>query len=162
MSFHATLNQWLAGYLGETVIAAYQGGDRPATPYVMTNITDVGPLYQVPRDEFRECLDMPDENGGTAETVTDVEYRVSVHAYGDDPRALLTPLIGVRYLTQAMHPMLPWKLQEVGQIQFVPEMVNTEWEDRAIVRLIFHGVHRETRDGDVVETVADITVEEAV
>lgn len=160
MTFHRTLNAWLAGLTGQKVIAARQGAPRPATPYLMTNITGVEPVSQVPRDVIHDATNVPDANGGTAESVTDIEYRVSVHAYGDDPTTLLLPLVGVKHLAQTMQPMAPWKLHEVGRIESVPEMVNAEWEERAIVRLTFHGIHREEQPGDVAETVAEITVAE--
>lgn len=160
-TFQRALNSWLADLTGLTVIASHMGAPRPVRPYIMTNITDVAPLSQVPRDVIHAATSVPEENGGTAESVTDIEYRVSVHAYGDDPTAILLPLVGVKHLAQTMQPMAPWKLHEVGRVQSVPEQVNAEWEDRAILRLGFHGIHREERVGDVAESVAGITVAEA-
>lgn len=156
MSFHRTFNEWLIAYTGATVIAAYQGQDRPALPYLMTNVTDRLPIYQNPRDiTWSEDADDGDQSLLTA--VQDIEWRVSVHAYGPDPLELLAPIMAAKHLVEATWPLLPYRLHEVGRASFVPEIVENQWEPRAVLRVICHGIQRETRPGEVIETQGALT-----
>ncbi|WP_157968863.1 hypothetical protein [Tropicimonas sp. IMCC34011] len=139
-----------------TVIKAYQSGHRPDLPYLTSNITDRLILSQTPRDVIYGEAD----GAPIVEAVHDVEWRVTVQAYGPDPMALLAPLSGVKHLPRATESLAPYRLHEVGRAQFVPEKIQTGWEPRASVRVICHGIHRESRPGEVAEaTVPAINFE---
>lgn len=170
MSFHRTFNLWLAEVygtsgasqidantiIGLSIIAAYQGQGRPALPYITTNVTDRVILSQQPRDVILGDVD----GTPTYTTIHDVEWRVTVQAHGGEPLAILSRLSGIKHLPGAQKALEPYRLHEVGRATFVPEMIGTKWEPRASVRLICHGIHRETRFGEpTAATVPAINIE---
>lgn len=124
-----TIRAWVAGVCGLHPIPYAPDKPRPPLPYLMANLTGVAPLA----DHAHRYIE-----GETSRVIADIELRVSLHAYGPDPLALLRPLIGVRDVPQALAPLGAIRLHRVGLAEYVPELVGTAYEPRAHQRLVFH------------------------
>ena len=157
MSYLDTIVPWIAGLTGQTVIQAYQNASRPALPYVMANLTGEVPLTQHPARILRTGTD----EEPTDTIITDLELRVSVHAYGDDPLGTLRAFAGIKHLPDVCAPLGAIRLQEVGRAEFVPELVGADYEPRAVLRLIFHAPTTGVHPGSVVETAPVTVIEES-
>ena len=148
------IRDWIGGLTGIRPIPYAVDRPRPARPYLMQHLTDVAPLTQAPARTLRGGSD----EAPTDTIISDVELRVSLSAYGDAAMDRLTVFAGVKYLPDVCAPLGAVRLQEVGRIQRVPELVGTAYEDRAIISLIFHapvtGVHQGTsvEDAQVIIT----------
>lgn len=146
---HSAVVRWLTARTGQLVIKADQAGDLPALPYVMVNYTGSDETRSHPQDI--EYEDRGIAVGVDAFPILEVEWRYSVHAYGDNPTDALRPIRSAYHLSQANEPLLPGLIiHEISQIRDVPDYVNEAWEPRAQMDFIVRGL---TRDGVLIDTI---------
>jgi hypothetical protein len=144
---HSRLVQWLRGVVSTTVIKAYQGGQAPALPYVMVNMTGMVVLRQHPG----EVLYSEASGRVTSRPEQDVEWRFSVHAYGESPTDILRPVLTAYQIPQAQEPLLPALfIHECSQIRYIPEWINDQWQPRANMDVIMRGL---ITDGFVIDVI---------
>ena len=148
-----TIRDWIGDLTGIRPIPYAPDKPRPARPYLMLHLTDVAPLTQAPA----HILPTGDDADPTDTIITDTELRTSLHAYGDDAVDRLTIFAGVRHLPSVCAPLGAIRLHEVGRIESVPELVGTKYEDRSILRLIFHAPAIGVHPGSAIK-VAPVTV----
>lgn len=150
----ATLVRWVASITGVTVIQAHQSGQRPATPYVMVDLTDVAQTgVHTPHVDFAET---DNDNAAGEKIVTGVpalplEWRFQVHSYGENATNVLRPLASVVHLPQLTEQLRPLIVFDVGRISDIPEWVNNEWEPRAVVQINLRGFASDAFTIDVID-----------
>lgn len=151
--------RWIATTTGAKAIKANEGGKRPALPYVMVNLTGTAEVREHPANiEYAPDRDEEETTGAvTAYPVIEVEWRFSVHAFGNEPTGILRPIRSAYQLAQVQEPLLPGLvISEVSQIRNIPEWVNNAWEPRAQVDVIVRGF---TRDGFVIDVIDEASVD---
>lgn len=143
------VNKWLRSHTGLIVIRGWQGGDRPARPYVMSNLT--GSIEVRDHEIDVEYEEDPDSVRMIARPVLEIEWRFSLHAYSETPTDILRPLRSVAKMVQATEPLYrSLTIHELSQIRNVPDFQNEDWEPRAQMDFIVRGL---TRDGVVIDTI---------
>lgn len=147
---HSAVVRWVKAHTGlPTVIKGEQGGDLPALPYGMVNLTGTAEIRQHPQEI--EYEDRGIDVGVDAFPIIEVEWRFSLHAYGDNSTDALRPIRSAYHLAQANEPLMPGLvIHEVSQIRDVPDYVNEAWEQRAQMDFIVRGL---TRDGVLIDTI---------
>ncbi|MCO6407361.1 phage neck terminator protein [Hoeflea alexandrii] len=152
---HSAIVRWVAAKTGVTTIKAHQGGAAPALPYIMVNMTGFAEVRENAIDiEFTETdeLNSEDEKIVEAAPVTEMEWRFSVHAYGDNPTDQLRPIVSVMKLSQGTEPAYPGlTIHEASQIRNVPDWINNEWQPRAQMDLFARGIIRDASNVDVID-----------
>lgn len=160
---HGALVKWLRGLLGITVIKSHQGGKQPFLPYVMVNMTGT-------EEVRRHSQKVVYENADTGEMETDdiyppviatpvieIEWRFSVHAYGENPTDILRPLVSAMKLAQVLEPLMPhFFVHEISQIRHVPDWINERWQERAQMDVFVRGL---IRDGHVIDVIEEASVD---
>ncbi len=156
---HGALVKWLTGLLGVTVIKAYQGGKQPALPYVMVNYTGSAEVRRHAQKIEYEDADTGDMETDdvyppvTARPVIEMEWRFSVHAYGENPTDILRPIVSAMKLAQVLEPLMPdLTIHEISQVRHVPDWINERWQERAQMDVIARGV---IRDGHVIDVIEE-------
>lgn len=146
--------RWLADVTGTTTIKAYQEGPRPATPYLMVNLTAVRAV----REHEQEIvyantgeITPAGKDEVSASPVIETEWQFSVHSYGSAPSAPLRKIRSAMKVNQAWEELSPLTPHEIGRINTVPEMVNEKWEPRANASLFIRGLDRDSFIVDVIE-----------
>lgn len=152
---HSAIVRWVAAKTGITTIKAHQGGEAPATPYLMVNMTGVAEVREHAIDiEYTETHDLNSEGEKIVEAapVTEMEWRFSVHSYGDDPTDQLRPIVSIMKLGQGMEPAYPGlTIHEVSQIRNIPDWIKNEWQPRGQMDLIARGIIRDASNVDVID-----------
>ena len=152
-----TIRDWIGGLTGIRPIRYALDKPRPSLPYLMAHLTDTLPLTQHPA----RILATGTDTDPTDTIVTDMELRVSLSAYGDAAMDRLKVFAGVKFLPGVCAPLGAVRLHEVGRIQNVPELVGTAYEDRAVLRLIFHAPTVGVHPGSALEAAPFTVIEEA-
>lgn len=147
------VNVWLRAATGGTVIRGWQGGKRPARPYLMSNFT--GSIeVRVHEQEVEYAEDVPSERI-MARPVIETEWRFSLHAYSETPSDILRPLRSHAALAQANEPLMPGLvIHEISMIRNIPDFQNEDWEPRAQMDLNVRGL---VRDGVLIDTIEDVS-----
>lgn len=155
---HSALVRWLAAITGLGVIKDHQGEDRPAQPYIMVNMLGSAPLRDRPAMTEYQHGDTGDMGTAdvyppvTATPVIEVEWRFSVHAYGEHPTDILRPIRSAMHLAQKQEPLLPsLVIHDISQIRNVPDWINEKWEPRGQMDLFLRGFTRDGFEIDVIE-----------
>ena len=152
---HASLVRWFTARTSLQVIQGEQGGEEPATPYIVVRFTGSAPVRDNIQDvEFTE-LETINTQGLKelkAAPVIETEWRYSIHVHGSEyPSDILRPIRSAAELAQLNEPLMPGLIiHELSQIRNVPEYVNEAWEPRAQMDLFLRGL---TKDGFVVDTI---------
>lgn len=149
---HGDLVRWIASVTGLKAIRAHQSGKAPALPYIMVNF-----LGQAEVREHPQAIEYTgnDDDPVTAVLVIEVEWRFSVHAYGESPTDLLRPIVSAVKLPQAMESLLPSSvIHEISQIRNVPEYINSVWQPRAQMDVFVRGL---IRDGHVIDVIEQVS-----
>jgi len=150
----SAVQSWIRGAAGKETIRAHQGIKAPALPYIMVNFTGTSEVRQ--HEQTVEYTDTGADNGEgehqiSAAPVIEIEWRFSVHAYGEEPTGILRPIISAQKLRQTMEPMFPaLVIAEISQIRNVPDFIDNHWEPRAQMDFFVRGL---TRDGFIVDTI---------
>jgi hypothetical protein len=151
---HGTLVQWVAAITGKTTIKAHQSGPAPTLPYVMVNFTGSNQVRDHEQTVEYTDTGVPNTSGKnkiSAAPVIEMEWRFSVHAYGPTPTDILRPIVSAAKLSQVMEPMYPGLvIHEVSRIRSVPDWIDSQWEPRAQIDIMVHGL---TRDGFIIDTI---------
>lgn len=152
---HSTIVRWVATQTGLTTIKAHEGGPTPAGSYVMVNMTGTAKVREHPVNiEYTET-DIENSEGElivSAAPVVEMEWRFSVHSYGDNPTDLLRPIVSAAMLPQIMEPAYPTlTIHDVSQIRNVPDWINNEWQPRGQLDLIVRGIIRDASNVDVID-----------
>lgn len=151
---HTQVVRWLAARTGQRFIKGEQSGDLPELPYGMVNLTGTAEVRQHPQG-FEYSEDAPSERI-LAKPIIEVEWRFSVHAYGDHPTDVLRPIRSAFHLAQANEPLMPGLIiHEISQIRDLPEYVNHAWEPRAQMDVMLRGL---TRDGILIDTIETVEI----
>lgn len=152
---HSAVVRWLTTQTGKTVIKSHEGGKAPATPYVMVNMTGTAEVREWASNiEFTETDELNSEGEKIVEAapVIEMEWRFSVHSYGDNPTDILRPVASAMKLSQVMEPLLPGLLiHEVSQIRNVPDWINNQWQPRGQMDLIVRGIIRDASNVDTID-----------
>lgn len=152
---HSLFVQWINAEVGVKAIKAHQDGDRPDTPYIMvnmTNVRDVREHEQTIEFEETDTLNSEGKNEIVATPVIETEWEFSVHAYGTNPTAPLRTIRSLSRLVDRQEPLSPnLILRHTGPINIVPEYVKNAWEPRAQMLVRIVGVVRD--QGAVVDTI---------
>ena len=158
--------RWVKAKTGKITIKSHQSGPAPALPYAMVNMTGAVEVRRHEQKIENEDADTGDMDTGdvyppvTATPVIEMEWRFSVHGYGEDPTDVLRPIVSAMKLTQAMEPMFPTlTVHEISQIRNVPDWINEQWQPRAQMDLIVRGI---IRDGHVVDVIQEYSLDIAV
>ena len=146
---HGALVRWIASLTDLKTIRAYQGKKTPPLPYIMVNFLGQAKVRQHPQTV--EYVG-DGEDPVTGVPVIEVEWRFSVHAYGDEPTDILRPIVSGVQLSQVMEPLLPaLVIHEVSQIRNVPDFINNAWQPRAQMDMFLRGIIRDGHGIDVIE-----------
>lgn len=147
------VNVWLRAATGITVIRGWQGGRRPARPYVMSNFTGSAAI-RAHEQEVEYAEDAPSERI-MARPVIETEWRFSLHAYSETPSDILRPLRARAVLAQPNEPLMPGLIiHELSQIRNIPDFQNEDWEPRAQMDFNVRGL---VRDGALIDTIEEVT-----
>lgn len=149
---HKAVVRWVkARTLLPVVIKGEQGGDLPALPYGMVNLTGTAEVRAHPQEI--EYEDQGGVLGVLAFPIIETEWRFSIHSYGPNPTDKLRPLRSAYHLAQANEPLMPGMvIHSMSQIRDVPDYVNEAWEPRGQVDLFLRGL---TRDGVLINTIEE-------
>ena len=155
--------RWVKAKTGKTTIKSHQSGPTPTGQYAMVNFTGAIEVRRHEQTVEYEEADTGDMDTGdiypavTARPVIEMEWRFSVHGYGEDPTDILRPIVSAHKLTQAMEPMFPnLTVHEISQIRNVPDWINNAWQPRAQMDVIVHGI---IRDGHVVDVIEEYSLD---
>lgn len=151
---HSAVVRWISARTnGVKTIKSHEGG-KTYPVYNMVNFTGAEELRRWHRKiEFTETDEVNSSGKKIIEAapVIDMEWRFSVHAYGENPIDRLRPIVSAIKLPQVMEPLLPGLLvHSVSQIRNVPDWINEKWQPRAQMDLFVRGV---TRDAHVVDVI---------
>lgn len=145
---------WIANLTGVTVIAARQGIDRPAAPYIMVDKLTMTELTERPSDvAYRELGSQNSEGNNEIEAtpLIDVEWAFSVFSYGAGSDVYLQRIQRLMHLSQIQEPMIPaLNIHETGVLNNIPEFVDQAWEPRFQMNVMLHGV---SNVGVVIDTI---------
>lgn len=152
---HSAVVRWLATQTGKTVIKAHQGAPNPPLPYVMVNMTGTAEVREWASNiEYTETAEDNSEGEKivSAAPVIEMEWRFSVHSYGDNPTDILRPVVSAVKLSQVMEPLLPGLLiHEVSQVRNVPDWINNQWQPRGQMDVFVRGITRDASNVDVID-----------
>ena len=152
---HSAVVRWLATQTGVTVIKSHQGGTSPDTPYVMVNMTGTAEVRERAIDiEFTETAveNSEGEKIVKAAPVIEMEWRFSVHSYGDNPTDILRPVASAMKLSQVMEPLLPGLIiHEISEVRNVPDWINNQWQPRGQMNVFARGIIRDASNVDVID-----------
>lgn len=141
---------WAAANVAEgvTVVFANQNAPRPALPYVTIHVT------AMPEKEHAS-VGPPDENGD-AEIVNDLAPTVSLQAFGDGARDIMSglrrSLDKVTVLQSLRAAGLPF-IRDLSGVTDLSETVGTKFEDRAGLDLEFRAAGVVTDAVGAIESV---------
>jgi len=142
------VNAWLATHLKTKVIRGWQGGSRPATPYIMSNLSAVTEVRQ--HEQAREWSNLED---GSIEMrpVIETEWAFSLHAYSETPTDILRPLRAVAKINAVNRiGVAGLVIHNLSQIRSIPDFQNEDWEPRAQIDMNVRGL---VKDGIVLESI---------
>ncbi len=152
------LVQWLNLVTGVQVIAARQGIDRPATPYMVVEKQSFAELFERPSDLKWKELTSTNTAGLLeleATPVSDVEWTFFVYAYGDGSDVHLQKVKSAFHLSQMTEPMIPTlTIHETGVMNSIPEFIDETWEPRFQMNIMVRGL---SESGHVVDTIETVT-----
>ncbi len=149
-AFRQTVFDWASGESGLTTIFERPNQPRPSTPYVSLNIVG-GPVKQGGQQEVR--FDDPTFSVNALLALT-----VSVKAYGNqtnDPISILTNLqlsLGKLEVLESLRSggIAVWN---EGPISDISEVLETGFEERANMDVLFAASHSTVTDGGLIEKV---------
>ena len=152
---HSAVVRWICARTnGVKTIKSHEGG-KTYHVYNMVNFTGAEELRRWHRKiEFTETDDLNSAGEKIIEAapVIDMEWRFSVHAYGENPTDRLRPILSAIKLPQVMEPLLPGLLvHSASQIRNVPDWINEKWQPRAQMDLFVRGVTRDAHVLDVID-----------
>ncbi len=151
------VNLWVSNIVKVPTIRQWQSGPMPEFPYCVTNLLGSIPLREWMRDWWG------DEDAASGRVlmhpIIDMEWRFSIHAYGDKPMNILRPLVTARQLTQTEELLYPaLVLADMSQIRNLSEYHNEDWEPHAQVDMNWHGIIFDGHLVDTIETYEKITI----
>lgn len=145
---------WISALTGLTVIAARQGIDRPALPYLMVEKQSMDELTERPSDvEYLELASLNSEgfNEIQATPVIDVEWTFFVYSYGASGDIQLQRIKSAVHLSQIQEPLLPGlNIHETGVVNNIPEFLDQAWEPRFQMNVMLRGL---SDSGHVIDTI---------
>jgi hypothetical protein len=146
---HSAVVRWVRAKTGlAAVIKNHQSGPTPALPYAMVNFTGLYEVQERPID-----VEYAGEETITAAPVMEMEWRFSIHAYGDEPTSVLRPIVSGMKISQPTEPLLPGlTVHEVSHVRNVPDWINNAWQPRAHMDFIVRGI---IRDGHVIDVIEE-------
>jgi hypothetical protein len=156
--------KWVNKITGVKTIMSHQSGPAPTGQYVVVNFTgaiEVRQHEQCIEYEESDDVDTGDVHAPIiARPVIEMEWRFSVHAYGENPTDTLRPVVSAHKLTQTMEPIFPnLTIHEISQIRNVPDWINETWRQRAQMDVVVRGLIRDGHVVDVIEETPPITFE---
>lgn len=141
------IRRWLATVMGVTVIHTYQGGEEPAEPYAVLNLTMSDALHPHPIvDEFTEI-----EGQAFQAPVRDWYWRFSINVYGAEAATILRRVKTAEKVETAKAAMRPLIVHDTSQIRDATEILNEEWQTRAQMDLEVRGILRDALPIDTIE-----------
>lgn len=142
---------------GARCIRAYQGKDAPELPYIMVNMMGADTIREHAQGVEFTGTDVPNSAGEetiTAAPVIEMEWRFSVHAYGEQPSSFLRKLVVASRVSQATEPLYPeLTLHSLSAIRSIPEWINNGWQPRAQIDVFVRGIIRDEVTVDVIDSV---------
>lgn len=160
---HDALNKWLKGLTGLTFIQDRPGAEPPPLPYGMTSLSVISELsYHPSRVDYEETDTLNSEGFPeiSATPLVELELTFLVFCYGDTCRDVLRKVKMATHLTQIMEPMWPeLVIHEVGNVNYIPELVNERWEPRAQVNISVRGISSDSFVIDVIESTEPYTIQ---
>lgn len=148
--------EWLNGFCPEdvTVIKSHEGGARPNFPYLVVEKGPVVELFTNSRFvkyEELESLNSEGFNEIQASPIVPTQFTMLVSGYGVGAENQLNRIKQAVYISQVQEPMYPvLKIHETGVLNYIPEKVENEWEDRHQMNVELRGV---VKDGFVIDTI---------
>lgn len=150
---------WVASIVGGsvTVIFENQNGPRPSLPYVsilLTTLTQIGVDYISPPDAM-----------GDSDIIGDREFNIRIQAYGGDP---ITQLENIRSSLQKPSVLDTLRANNIVfvdrlSINSVSALLDTEWEARASMDILFRIAQTDSDELGLIETVeVDETLSDGV
>ncbi len=152
---HEQVVLWLGSLLGITVIKDRQGGDRPAVPYAMVDLSNWGDLHQhVERINYRETTDENIE-GKTiimATPIIEIEWTFLLFVYGPQADEYIRQVQAAVHLFQTQEELVPkLVVTEVSRANSIPELIDERWEPRVQVNLTVRGKSDHEFLADIIE-----------
>lgn len=140
------------------VILGFGPGNRPSLPYGTLHLTSA---RSTNRPEQRTLYD--DEPAGVAseareEPGTEWELVWQFDVFGDGAQDVFTALNAARYVPTARQGLLPYSIEGMSGIRFLPEIIDNHYEDRANVDITLRAVVHHDTPIDLIETRTDPVV----
>lgn len=148
--------EWLNDFCPDevTIIKSHEGGSRPKLPYLVVEKGPVAELFTNSRHinyKELETLNSANQNEVLASPIVPTQFTMLVSGYGVGAENQLNRIKQAAYLPQVQEPMYPvLKIHETGVLNYVPEKVENEWEDRYQMNVELRGV---VSDGFVIDTI---------
>lgn len=154
---HSAIVRWIASMTGLVTIKAHQSGKAPSLPYCMVNLTGAVEVRKHAQDieyvEADEPLEGEDFPIVTAHPVIEMEWRFSIHVYGNNPSDYFRPMISAIKMVQPTEVLEPLSVHEFSQVRIVPDWINESWQPRAQADLSVRGLVKDGHEVFVAEEI---------